>query len=41
MIDLDSKWYAYFSDIKVGVDYTTTTHQTKSGIVKDGFNSKW
>lgn len=40
-VDSDSKWDKYFSDQKVGGTDTTTTHQTKFGIFREGFNSLW
>ena len=39
--DIDSKCNEYFSDQNVEGTNTIATHQTKFGIVEDGFNSQW
>ena len=39
--DSDTKWDEFFYDTKVSVDNTAVAHQSKFGIVEDGFNSRW
>ena len=34
----DEEWEEFFHDTKVVVDETTAAHQSKFGIVEDGFN---